>query len=140
MSSPVLPVNFFQLFTTNSYVFKSFKQDDLYRSYNPSVVPPYLQGRPKQTILHCLSRKASSNKFTPSDVCQVSPNGGKFEVKGSKGKHDVNFGSSSSDPHCYCKDWTAYHLPCKHFFAVFQFFSEWGWEKLPSSYLTSTSP
>ena len=82
-------------------------------------------------------RNASSNKFTPSDVCQVSPNCGKFEVKGSKGKHDVNFGSSSSDPHCSCKDWTAYHLPCKHFFAVFQFFSEWGWEKLRSSYLTS---
>ena len=66
------------------YVFKNFKQDDLYRSYNPSVVPPYLQGQPKQTILHCLHRKASSNKFTPSDVCQVSPNCGKFEVKAVK--------------------------------------------------------
>ena len=119
------------------YVFKNFKQTDLYRSYNPSVVPSYLQGRPKQTILHCLHRKASSNKFTPSDVCQVSPNCGQFEVKSSKGKHDIDFGSSSSDPHCSCKDCTAYHLPCKHFFAVFKFFSEWGWEKLPSSYLTS---
>ena len=119
------------------YVFKNFKQTDLYRSYNPSVVPSYLQGRPKQTILHCLHRKASSNKFVPSDVSQVSPNCGKFKVKGSKGKHDVDFGSSSSDPHCSCKDWTAHHLPCKHLFAVFNFFSEWGWEKLPSSYLTS---
>ena len=116
------------------YVFKNFKQTDLYRSYNPSVVPSYLQGRPKQTILHCLHRKASSNKFTLSDVSQVSPNCGKFEVKG---KHNVDFGSRFSDPYCSCKDWTAYHLPCKHFFAVFKFFSEWGWEKLPSSYLTS---
>ena len=53
------------------YVFKNFKQTDLYRSYNPSVVPSYLQGRPKQTILHCLHRKASSNKFTLSDVSQL---------------------------------------------------------------------
>ena len=45
------------------YVFRNFKQSDLYRSYNPSVVPSYLQGRPKQTILHCLHRQASSNKF-----------------------------------------------------------------------------
>lgn len=88
------------------YVFKNFKQTDLYRSYNPSVVPCYLQGHPKQTILHCLHRKASSNKFTPSDVSQVSPNCGKFEVKGSKGKHDVDFGSNSSEPHCSRLDFT----------------------------------
>ena len=49
------------------YVFKNFKQSDLYRSYNPSVVPAYLQGRP-----HCLHRLASSNKFSQSDVTQVA--------------------------------------------------------------------
>lgn len=25
-------------------------------------------------------------------------------------------------------------MPCKHFFAVFKFFEEWGWESLPDEY------
>ena len=119
------------------YVFKNFKQSDLYRSYNPSVVPEYLQGRPKQTILHCLHRLASSNKFSHLHVTQVNPNCGKFEVKGNKGNHTVEFGDQSREPKCTCKDWLTYHLPCKHFFAVFRHFPGWGWEKLPDSYLSS---
>ena len=87
------------------YVFKNFKQSDLYRSYNPSIVPDYLQGRPKQTILHCLHRQASSNKFASSDVIQVSPDLPKFEVKGAKGLHMVDFGLESGEPSCSCKDW-----------------------------------
>jgi len=119
------------------YVFKNFKQSDIYRSYNPSVVPTYLQGRPKQTILHCLHRQASSNKFSQADITQMNPNYGKFEVKTNKGKQTVDFGGESSEPMCSCKDWLAYHLPCKHFFAIFRHYPEWGWEKLPTSYLLS---
>ena len=119
------------------YVFKNFKQSNLYRSYNPGVVPSYLQGRPKGTILHCLHRKASSNKFSQSDVLQIVPNCGKFEVKGNKRKHTVDFGDQFCEPKCSCKDWTTHKIPCKHFFAVFQNVPEWGWEKLPNSYLTS---
>ena len=70
-----------------SQPFKNFKQSDLYRSHNPSIVPDYVQGRPKQTILHCLHRPASSNKFASSDVIEVSPGLLKFEVKGTKGIH-----------------------------------------------------
>ena len=73
-------------------MFKNFKQSELYRSYNPAVVPKYLQGRSKQTILHCLHRLASSNKFSRSDITQISPNSGKFEVKGSKEMQTVDFG------------------------------------------------
>ena len=117
------------------YVFKNFKQSDIYRSYNPTVVPTYLQGRPKQTILHCLHRQALSNKISQSDVTQMNP--GKFEVKSNKGKQTVDFGGESSEPTCSCKDWLTYYLPCKHFFAVFRHYPEWGWEKLPTSYLYS---
>lgn len=119
------------------YVFKNFKQSDLYRSYNPAVVPEYLQGRPKQTILHCLHRLASSNKFSHSDVTQAAPNSGKFPIKSNKGSQTVEFEDQSGEPKCTCKDWLTYHLPCKHFFAVFRHFPEWGWEKLPGSYLMS---
>lgn len=119
------------------YVFKNFKQSELYRSYNPSIVPDYLQGSPKQTILHCLHRQASSNKFASSDVSQVTPGIPKFEVEGAKGTHTVDFGVESGEPSCTCKDWIAHHIPCKHLFAVFNHRPQWGWDKLPSSYKAS---
>ena len=93
------------------YVFKNFKQSELYRSYNPSIVPDYLQGRPKQTILHCLHRQASSNKFASSDIIQVSPSVPKFEVKGAKGTHMIDFSLDSGELSCSCKDWiTTYRV------------------------------
>ena len=67
----------------------------------------------------------------------MAPNSEKFTVKSNKGSHTVEFKDQSGEPTCTCKDWLAYHLPCKHFFAVFRHFSEWGWEKLPDSYLMS---
>ena len=52
----------------NKYVFQNFKQSALYKSYNPAVAPTNLQGRPKSTVLHCLHRKASSNKITEAMI------------------------------------------------------------------------
>ena len=37
----------------------------------------------------------------------------------------------------HCQDWLAYHLPCKHFYAVFKFKTEWSWDKLPKEYVNS---
>jgi len=119
------------------YVFQNFKQSASYRSYNPAVVPAYLQGRPKSTVLHCLHRKASSNKITDTMIKATCIHKGKFEVLGKNKVHTVDFGISSSVPSCTCKDWKAYRIPCKHFFAVFNWFPEWGWEKLPISYQNS---
>jgi len=117
------------------YVYQNFKQSDLYRSYNPTVVPSYLQDRPKSTVLHCLHRKASSNKITDSMIKVIHE--GIFEVLGKHKFHTVDFGVTSSAPKCTCKDWEAYKIPCKHFFAIFNWFPEWGWEKLPHSYQNS---
>jgi len=117
------------------YIYRNFKQSDLYRSYNPAVVPSYLQGRPKPTILHCLHRQASSNKFTNSMV--KSTDNGKFEVQGNTKTHMVDFGVVSGEPACTCKDWVKYHIPCKHFVGVFRLFPQWGWEMLPQSYQQS---
>ena len=50
---------------------------------------------------------------------------GIFAVKGSKDKkHRVNFGTYAEDsmPACTCPDW---HLPCKHFFSVFNTQNGW---------------
>ena len=117
------------------YIYKNFKQSDLYRSYNPAVVPSYLQGHPKPTILHCLHRQASGNKFTSSMV--KTSGSGKFEVQGNMKAHVVDFGLLSGEPSCTCKDWVKYHIPCKHFFGVFRLFPQWGWEALPQSYQQS---
>ena len=119
------------------YVFKNFRQTSLYRTYNPSVVPAYLQGRPRSTILHCLHRKATSNKFSYNDIHDVDSQLGMFEVKGKSQTYRVDFGTSTGMPSCTCRDWQSYHLPCKHFFGVFQNKEDWTWDKLPNAYLKS---
>ena len=63
------------------YVFKNFRQTSLYRTYNPSVVPAYLQGRPRSTILHCLHCKATSNKFSYNDIHDVDSQLGMLKSK-----------------------------------------------------------
>ena len=115
------------------YVFQNFKQTSLYRVYNPVVVPKYLQCRPKSVILHCLHRKSKSLKYTGSDVSEVDASIGIFEVKGNSQNHIVDF----SIPSCTCKDWIAHHIPCKHFFVVFNLKENWDWDKLPVFYLNS---
>jgi len=115
------------------YVFQNFKQTNLYRAYNPVIVPDYLQCRPRSVILHCLHRKSKSLKYAISDVTEVDASIGKFEVKGKSQTYTVDF----SIPSCTCKDWIAHHIPCKHFFAVFNLKEDWDWEKLPSLYLNS---
>ena len=117
------------------YIFQNFKQSNSYRSYNPAVVPSYLQGRPKRTVLHCLHRRATSNKVTKSMVKIIDD--GKFEVQGKHKVHTIDFGLTSDVPTCTCKDWETHRIPCKHFFAVFNWFPEWGWERFPKSYQSS---
>ena len=118
-------------------MFKNFKQTSLNRSYNPSIVPPYLQGRPRGTILHCLHRKASANKYDDVNVCDIDTENGCFEVCSKDKKYTVDFGVITGSPSCSCKDWIAHHLPCKHFFAVFRFRDKWTWNALPHQYLES---
>jgi len=40
-------------------------------------------------------------------------------------------------PSCSCPDFTKHLLPCKHFFAAFQFDDRWDWTSLPAFYLSS---
>ena len=97
------------------YIFMNFRQTSLYRTYIHSVVSTYLQGKPRSTILHCLHRKASSNKFCCNDIHDVDRQVGIFEVKGKNQTYKVDFGTSTGTPSCTCRDWQTRHLPCKHF-------------------------
>ena len=62
-----------------------------------------------------------------------------FKWKRNQGsKKTVNFDHHNKDmPSCTCKDWQRFHLPCKHFFAIFQHRANWQWEQLPQPYLQS---
>ena len=110
------------------YIFHNYKLSEEYRSYSKDI-PEYLKGRPKSVIFHCLERKAKCHKFTKDDITKVAD--GVFEVlKSGGGKHTVTF----STPECTCKDWVRHHIPCKHFFAVFEHFPDWDWSKLPHDF------
>ena len=90
-------------------------------------------------IKHCLVRKTNSNKFT-AEAIQTNEKPGVFHVvKASRGKHIVEFGTASGEgtPSCSCKDWTRWHIPCKHFFAAFRVKPEWSWNTLPKQYTES---
>ena len=115
------------------YLFANFEQSHLNRKYN-DYIPSYLQNRPREVILHCLDRKASSARYTSNDITVVDNEMGIFEVANAKGhSYTVKF----SVPSCSCPDWTEYHYPCKHFFAIFYHHCAWDWNALPQTYLCS---
>ena len=122
-----------------NYLCLNYMQTNQYRKYK-SIVPDYLQDRPRTTILHCLERKSKSHKYSIDDVSAVDIELGVFEVKKSENKsYTVNFGFNANDkmPFCTCPDWIKWHLPCKHFFAAFSLYPSWNWYKLPQAYLES---
>ena len=125
--------------TYQKYLFLNYKQSSQYRSYK-SFVPEFLHGRPRSVIIHCLERRSRSLKYTTEDVCLVSDDEGTFTVKGSNSNHHcLSFGTNSTDttPSCTCRDWVQWHIPCKHFWAVFRFYPAWSWARFPESYQTS---
>lgn len=120
------------------YLFQNYQQLSHYRAYKDTV-PSYLHDRPRSVILHCLNRKAKGERIPAHYVHDVDGTVGVFEVEKESGnKKTVNFGHNFEDmPSCTCKDWQRFHLPCKHFFAIFNHRAEWKWEQLPCSYLES---
>lgn len=116
------------------YQKENFAMSEFYRSYN-EFVPEYLKGRPRSVILHCLSRIRKAERFTKESVEQIDSSS-QFTVKSASGKeHTVKFKNDENIPVCTCKDWTRWHIPCKHFFAIFNHFPSWGWTSLPKKYL-----
>jgi len=66
-------------------------------------------------------------------MTEVDSISGIFHVKGKDKQHTINF----SVPSCTCKDWKTHHIPCKHFFAIFNLKESWDWDKLPATCLNS---
>lgn len=115
------------------YLFANFEQSSANRKYKDDI-PKYLHNMPKAVILHCLDRKASSACFCDDDITDTDTAKGIFQVKSFKAhQYTVDF----SVPTCSCPDWTQYHYPCKHFFALFRLRPTWNWNALPEAYRTS---
>ena len=104
------------------YVFENYKLSEDYRSYSDTI-PSYLKGRPKSVILHCLQRKLKSHKFSAEDITSLGD--GNFEVR--KTNTDKVYTLNFQKPECKCNDWARHHIPCKHFFSIFEHFPEWNW-------------
>ena len=123
--------------TRKTYLFRNYKQSSQYRNYN-DLVPEYLRDRPKDVILHCLDRRANSMKFKENDIEDIDSNNGKFKISGSSHKErvvDFGYNSENMMPKCTCPDWDKFHMPCKHFFAIFRHRPDWSWSKLPKAFL-----
>ena len=107
-----------------------------YRSYN-EIVPEFLRSRPRPVIIHCLHRIRKGKRFKNSDIKALEGEG-LFTVQSmSSTVHSVDFGLSTGNPSCTCKDWIRFNIPCKHFFAIFEHQAKWCWDSLPDVYLQS---
>ena len=119
------------------YLFQNCKMNPSYRSYSDKV-PEYLHGRPPALIKHCLSRlQKAKKKFKAESFTACDDMNGKFTIASESATYQIDFGVTSGQPSCSCGDWAKTHFPCKHFCAVFLYVPNWGWNLLPSSYLSS---
>ena len=121
-----------------NYLFLNFQMNPNYRAYNAHI-PLYLQGRPRNIILHCLGREEKARKvLSPNDILEADEEKGIFLVRGESGNsYTIDFGKESGNPSCTCQDWMTNNIPCKHFFLIFISICEWDWNALPQSYLQS---
>lgn len=92
-----------------------------YRGYN-NTIPKYLQDKPRQFLVHCLSRISSAEDI-PADYINAGENPGEFYVRSLDSKdtwYNLSFVGNTCMPKCSCPDFSRTGLLCKHFFAVFK--------------------
>lgn len=117
-----------------TYLSANLRLSGSYRKYNV-IVPDYLQNRPPNFVKHCLKNKFAAQEIQEKDITCLNDQQGKFLVKSSNKKQSylVQF----SVPSCTCESWRQSNFTCKHFFAIFNFFSKWQFSSLPLAYQDS---
>lgn len=108
----------------------------IFRKYSNTIVP-FLRNRPHSLIKHVMPRYTESQHYSKSDVVQISD--GVFSVKSATSNNTVYTVAFDKEgmPHCECNDWQRFHLPCKHFCAVFRQYDNYGWDALALEYRES---
>ena len=117
----------------HKHLYLNYRMSSAHREYS-DFIPEYLRGRPRQVIIHCLNRKSESMKYTEEDILTKDVVNGRFTFQGSQQVHTIDFCLVSGKPSCTCPDWLQWHIPCKHFFAIFRLVEKWGWDALPEIY------
>ena len=84
-----------------------------------------------------LEEKIRCHEIPENHITCVNHGKGEFRVKSCTRKN-VDYLVQFAVPRCACESWrqTSF-LPCKHFFAIFNFFSEWQFSNLPDAYRNS---
>ncbi len=116
----------------------NLKFNSNYRRYAKEI-PIFLRNRPHSMVKHCMERFEAA-KSIPRNSVRIKENG-EFLVKSCNPMalepYRLRFGDEEKMPHCNCHDWSKSAYPCKHFFAVFQYYPAWSWEAFPSFYRNS---
>ncbi|XP_038046190.1 uncharacterized protein LOC119720552 isoform X2 [Patiria miniata] len=96
-------------------------------------VPSYLRDRPAHFVRECLQNQEEASQYSNVDVQLMDATHGVFNVRSSNGFHIASF----LGPSCTCNHWKKFRFPCKHFFAIFLHFYDWGFNRLPDLYINS---
>ncbi|XP_020621753.1 uncharacterized protein LOC110059409 [Orbicella faveolata] len=76
----------------------------------------------------------------PPSLIITTESDGVFQVKSQddfQRWYFVQFRNEDQQPSCECQFWVRNHLPCKQFCAIFRYYPELGWNKLPQHYTNS---
>lgn len=117
------------------YLDTNLQLSSSYRQYNRNI-PDYLHNRPIHFAKHCLNNKFAAAEYEERDVKCVNFEKGEFLVRSCSSSNKL-FAVKMSEPSCQCDSWRKTQFPCKHFFAVFEFFEEWDFNSLPHAYRNS---
>lgn len=117
------------------YLDTNLKLSSCYRRYS-SMVPDYLHNRPAQFVKHCLKSQFDSGSYRENDIKCVNIEKGEFLVR-SESQQNRYFKVQFDQPSCQCDNWCKTQYPCKHFYAIFHFYDDWTFSKLPVSYRNS---
>ena len=114
-------------------------QHESIRRYHKSI-PPYLINRPHPMIEHALPRIERAKHADLTGLVRTGD--GKFLVTSFREEtgtetYEVSYGDEEEMPHCSCNDWRNSAYLCKHFYAVFKKYPEWGWDKVSCLYTSS---
>ena len=117
------------------YMDTNLRLSSCYRKYNPAI-PKYLHNRPPQFVKHCLKSNFASAEYKQYDIRCVNHEKGEFLVRSSRDS-DTFYALHFGQPSCQCESWRKTQYPCKHFYAIFNFFEEWNFSRLPEFYKNS---
>ena len=103
-----------------------------YRSCNKSI-PPYHHSRPRRFVINCLEKRGIA---LSSDLTGITCRGkGSFSASSFSNNvresYEVHFGSENKMPTCSCLDWINSGYLCNYFFAIFEKYPSWPFNKSP---------